>query len=123
MCFSKSHPLAALLRSVHIPSGFCYQVLRMDPPADNTLVLHGLNGIYLSEIQKWVVVDARGNTRHLNAQFRIDIPQLAFSMDGSAGEFLYETIFITPFRHVVELLKKYENRKDFGADIPKPVEK
>ena len=26
MCFSKSHLLAALLRSVNIPSGFCYQV-------------------------------------------------------------------------------------------------
>ncbi len=46
MCFSKSHLLTALLRSVKIPSGFCYQVLRNDPPANNTLVLHGLKGIY-----------------------------------------------------------------------------
>ena len=122
ICFSKSHLLAALLRSVNIPSGFCYQVLRNDPPIDNTLVLHGLNGIYLSEIQKWIVVDARGNTRDINAQFRVDKMQLAFAMNESAGEFLYETIFISPFDHVVERLKKYKNRSDFGADIPKPIE-
>ncbi len=123
MCFSKSHLLAALLRSVNIPSGFCYQVLRNDPPIDNTLVLHGLNGIYLSGIQEWIVVDARGNTGDLNAQFRIDTLQLAFSMNDSAGEFLYETIFTSPFKHVVERLKKYKNRNDFGGDIPKPIEK
>src|SRR5262245_54865655 len=32
ICFSKSHLLAAFLRSVGIPAGFCYQVLRLDPP-------------------------------------------------------------------------------------------
>jgi transglutaminase-like putative cysteine protease len=122
MCFSKSHLLAALLRSVNIPTGFCYQVLMYDPPVDNTLVLHGLNGIYLSVVQKWVVVDARGNTRNLNAQFSIDIPKLAFSMDYSKGEYLYETIFVSPFEHVVERLKKYKNRMDFSEDIPKPIE-
>lgn len=123
MCFSKSHLLGALLRSVQISAGFCYQVLRNDPPVDNTLVLHGLNGIYLSKIQKWVVVDARGNTRDLNAQFMIDKTQLAFKMDSSAGEFLYETIFVSPFKHVIERLKKYKNRKDFAIDLPEPIEK
>ncbi len=121
MCFSKSHLLAALLRSVKIPSGFCYQVLRNDPPSDNTLVLHGLNGIYISEIQKWLIVDVRGNTRELNAQFSTEKPQLAFSMSESAGEFLYKTIFILPFEHVVKRLKKYKNRNDFGSDIPEPI--
>ncbi len=123
MCFSKSHLLAALLRSVNIPSGFCYQVLRNDPPLDNTLVLHGLNGIFLSKIQKWVIVDARGNTRDLDAQFRVNRQQLAFSMNDSAGEFLYETIFVSPFKHVIDRLKKYSDRKNFGTDIPRPIEK
>jgi transglutaminase-like putative cysteine protease len=47
ICFAKSHLLAALLRAVNIPAGFCYQVLRMDPPVDNEPVLHGFNAIYL----------------------------------------------------------------------------
>lgn len=121
MCFSKSHLLAALLRSVNIPTGFCYQTLMYDYPVDNTLVLHGLNGIYLSGIQKWIVVDARGNTRNLNAQFSVDKPKLAFSMDDSKGEYLYETIFVSPFKHVIERLETYKNRMDFSDDIPKPI--
>lgn len=123
MCFSKSHLLAALLRSVNIPAGFCYQVLMNNTPNDNTLVLHGLNGIYLSKISKWIVVDARGNSRDLNAQFSVNIPKLAFPMDESAGEYLYETIYVSPFKHVVERLKKYRNRMEFSEDIPKPIEK
>src|SRR6266567_6687386 len=71
ICFSKSHLLAALLRAVNIPAGFCYQVLRLDPPVDNEPVLHGFNAIYLATLDKWIRVDARGNTNGLNSQFSI----------------------------------------------------
>lgn len=43
ICFAKSHLLAALLRANGIPAGFCYQVLRLNPPVNNELVLHGFN--------------------------------------------------------------------------------
>ena len=63
ICFAKSHLLAALLRAVAIPAGFCYQVLRVDPPVDNEPVLHGFNALYLATLDKWLRVDARGNTK------------------------------------------------------------
>jgi len=63
ICFAKSHLLAALLRAVHIPAGFCYQVLRLDPPVNNEPVLHGLNAIYFATLDKWIRVDARGNNK------------------------------------------------------------
>ncbi|HTG81448.1 MAG TPA: transglutaminase-like domain-containing protein, partial [Geobacteraceae bacterium] len=75
VCFSKSHLVAALLRAVGIPAGFCYQVLRLDPPVNNELVLHGMNGIYLASIDKWIRVDARGNTGSINARFSLDREQ------------------------------------------------
>lgn len=121
MCFAKSHLLAALLRSVNIPTGFCYQTLMYDPPMDKRLVLHGLNGVYLSSAQKWIIIDARGNTQDINAQFSLDTPKLAFPMDNSMGEYLYKTIFVSPFKHVVERLRKYENRMEFCTDLPQPV--
>lgn len=62
LCYAKAHLLAAMLRSVAIPAGFCYQVyyepLQKSP---QRLALHGLNGIYLESVGKWVRVDARGN--------------------------------------------------------------
>jgi transglutaminase-like putative cysteine protease len=121
VCFSKSHLLAALLRAITIPTGFCYQVLRLDPPVNNELVLHGFNGIYLSSIDKWIRVDARGNTKGVNAQFGIDKEQLAFGMDSLAGEFIYDTIFASPVSNVVNKLKKHKSRRDLWLDLPNEI--
>ncbi len=118
-CFSKSHLLAALLRAVNIPAGFCYQVLRLDPPVNNELVLHGMNGIYLGSIGRWIRVDARGNTGSINAQFSLEKEQLAFAMDAAAGEFLYDTIYAAPVNNVVKGLKKYASRRELWLDLPK----
>jgi len=122
ICFAKSHLLAALLRAVNIPAGFCYQVLRFNPPVDNELVLHGLNGIYLASLGKWIRLDARGNTGEINAQFSIDKEQLAFAMKASAGEFIYNMIFAAPASNVVARLKKYDSRKELWLDLPKVFE-
>ena len=92
ICYAKSHLLAALLRANGIPAGFCYQVLRHDPPLEG-VVLHGLNGIYIESLEKWLRLDSRGNTNGINAQFGIDKEQLAFNMDAAAGEFIYDVIF------------------------------
>jgi transglutaminase-like putative cysteine protease len=119
ICFAKSHLLAALLRAVDIPTGFCYQVLRLDPPVNNELTLHGFNGVYLSSHDKWIRVDARGNTGGIDAQFNIDREQLAFTMDPSAGEFIYDMIFAAPVGSVVDKLKKYDSRRKLWQDLPK----
>jgi len=121
ICFAKSHLLAALLRAVDIPSGFCYQVLRRDPPADIEPVLHGFNALYLATLDKWLRVDARGNTKGINAQFNIMKEQLAFAMDPSADEFIYETIFAAPVSSVVNRLKMYDSRSELLLDLPQSL--
>jgi transglutaminase-like putative cysteine protease len=121
ICFAKSHLLAALLRAVTIPAGFCYQVLRLDPPVDNEPVLHGFNAIYLATLDKWIRVDARGNTNGINAQFSTKKEQLAFAMDPLADEFIYETIFAAPVDSVVNRLKMYKTRSELWLDLPQSL--
>lgn len=121
ICFAKSHLLAALLRAVNIPAGFCYQVLRLDPPVDNEPVLHGFNAIYLATLDRWIRVDARGNTNGINAQFNIKKEQLAFAMDPLADEFIYETIFAAPAGCVVNRLKMYKTRTELWLDLPQSL--
>jgi len=121
ICFAKSHLLAALLRAVNIPAGFCYQVLCLDPPVDNEPVLHGFNAIYLATLDKWIRVDARGNTKGINAQFSIKKEQLAFAMDPLADEFIYEAIFAAPVRVVVSRLKMYKTRSELWLDLPQSL--
>lgn len=119
ICFAKSHLLAALLRANGIPAGLCYQVLRSDPPIDNQLILHGLNGIYVHSIGKWIRVDARGNTGDIHAQFSIGNEQLAFSVDPSYGEMIYDTIYTAPVNSVIAKLRKYDKRSKLWSDLPK----
>lgn len=121
ICFAKSHLLAALLRAVSIPAGFCYQVLRLDPPVDNEPVLHGFNAIYLATLDRWIRVDARGNTNGINAQFSLKKERLAFAMDPSADEFIYEAIFAAPVDSVVSRLKMYTTRSELWLDLPQSL--
>lgn len=121
ICFAKSHLLAALLRAVNIPAGFCYQVLRRDPPSDNEPVLHGFNAIYLASLDQWIRVDARGNTNGINARFDLKKEQLAFAMDPAADEFIYETIFAAPVGSVVERLRMYKSRRELWFDLPESL--
>ena len=121
ICFAKSHLLAGLLRAVDIPAGFCYQVLRLNPPSDNEPVLHGFNAIYLASFDRWIRVDARGNTNGIDAQFSISKEQLAFAMDPAADEFIYETIFAAPAGSVVERLRMYTTTSDLWLDLPQSL--
>ncbi len=121
ICYAKSHLLAALLRSQQIPAGFCYQVLRHDPPFQG-MVLHALNGIFLPSIKKWLRVDPRGNTGICNAQFDIAEEKLAFPMDHDAGEFIYETIFVNPSPIVLAILQAYDNLSEMLPHLPKSLD-
>jgi len=115
VCFAKCHLLAGMLRAQSIPTGFCYQTLTS--PSTGT-ALHGLNAVYLQSIDKWIRVDARGNTGSCNAQFSVDEEMLAFDMQPSKGDFIYEEIFSEPALAVVSALKKSKNRKELGPNMP-----
>ncbi|KAF0218954.1 MAG: hypothetical protein FD174_2470 [Geobacteraceae bacterium] len=82
-----------------------------------------LNGVYLAGLGKWIRLDARGNTNGVNAQFSIDKEQLAFAMEASAGEFIYDTIFAAPVSNVVTRLKKYDSRRELWLDLPKALDR
>ena len=115
VCFAKCHLLAGMLRAQGIATGFCYQTLK-SPSAG--MALHGLNGVYLKSIKKWIRVDARGNTGSYNAQFSVHVEMLAFSMEPLKGDFIYDEIFAEPAMSVVNALHKCESRQDLEANMP-----
>ena len=117
ICFAKSHLLAALLRSAHIPAGFCYQVLTRTPPFTG-MVLHGLNGVFIPGIGKWIRVDPRGNIGGIDAQFSLTEEKLAFPMDKKKGEFIYDEIFASPAPVVVDTLQKFSNLTEMWPHLP-----
>jgi transglutaminase-like putative cysteine protease len=109
ICWSKSHLLAALLRSEGIPCGFCYQRLTLfEKPADGYCI-HALNAVYLNEEDRWVRLDARGNKPGIDAQFFTDKEQLAFSVEEAKDERDYPGIYADTPAELLDVLDCHEN--------------
>ena len=119
--FSKSHLLAALLRSTGLPAGFAYQVLNRPGERGRTL-LYGFNGVHLASLDRWVALDARGNRDDLQARFDPDTPSLAVRADPDAGEFVYDTVFARPARAVVDLLGSLSTLEQLASHVPDELE-
>jgi len=105
LCYAKSILLGALLRSKGIPSGFCYQKLTLGSTPDTGYVVHGLNAVYFTSLNRWIRLDARGNKVGVNAQFSLDQEQLAYPIRSHYGEIDYPTIYTSPNSEIVALLK------------------
>ena len=108
-----------MLRCAGIPAGFCYQVFRRQPPYQG-LALHGLNGLYIASLARWIRVDARGNTGAIDAQFSLTKEQLAFPVDPQQGEWLYETIYTAPVPAVIEALQGFTSLRALWPYLPEP---
>lgn len=107
ICYAKSHLLAALLRGMGIPAGFCYQRLVLfDDPADG-YAIHGLNTVYLKSRRKWIRLDARGNKPGVNAQFSADEEKLAFPVRPELGEVDYLVNHSEPHAKIVSCLTSH----------------
>lgn len=118
ICFAKSHLLVALLRCKGIPTGFCYQKLILDDETAPVLIYHGLIGVYIKELNKWVRLDARGNKEGVNAQFSIEEERLAFPIRPELGEVDDYTIYPNPDEKVLDRLQKYETRPQLWENLP-----
>ncbi|MDO9044780.1 MAG: transglutaminase-like domain-containing protein [Methanobacteriaceae archaeon] len=99
LCFTKSHLMAAFLRVVGIPAGFCYQKLSLDEGN----IFHGLNGVFIDE--KWIRLDVRGNTGEINAQFSLNEEKLAYIPQEEIGDVDYPYIYSNPCHEIIEILQ------------------
>jgi transglutaminase-like putative cysteine protease len=108
LCFANSHLFAAILRSLNIPTGFCYQKLEFD----DGFGLHGLNVVFIGSINKWIRLDARGNRNGINAQFSLDKEILAYLVNKDKGEVDFPTIYAEPNKTVIEILQNSQNLRD-----------
>ena len=119
ICYAKSHLLAAILRCLGIPTGFCYQHLILNDEEKPWIILHGLNAIYLKSLDKWVRVDARGNKQGVGAEFCIDSEKLAFQVREELGEQDNPVIYANPSENTVKALKESKSVAKLLENLPK----
>lgn len=109
ICYAKSNLFAALLRAINIPTGFCYQRLTIGNTPETGYCIHALNAVYISDINKWIRLDTRGNKDGINAQFSINKEQLAFPVRDYYDEKDYFTIYKDPNKKTIKTLSDNEN--------------
>ena len=114
-CYAKSHLLAALLRANQIPTGLCYQRLRISGEGA-PYCLHGLNAVFL-EPYGWYRLDPRGNKAGVNAQFIPPVEQRAFPV-APPEKVDFPEIWETPLPAVVAVLEKHQTWQAVMRNLP-----
>ena len=113
ICHAKANLLAALLRPQGIPTGFCFQRMRMNT---GSYAVHCYNAIYLSG--RWIKVDARGNKQGINAQFSSDEPILAYPCRLEYDEYFWSGIYAAPHDATMKMLERAKSLQDILDTIP-----
>ncbi|ULL18917.1 transglutaminase family protein [Paenibacillus sp. H1-7] len=106
ICYAKSNLQAALLRSLNIPAGFCYQRLTIGDTPDTGHCIHALNAVYLSSLQRWIRLDARGNKEGVEAEFSTTEEKLAFPIRLHYDEADYPVIYARPNGKTMDTLAR-----------------
>ncbi|RZI82798.1 MAG: transglutaminase domain-containing protein [Rubrivivax sp.] len=114
-CYAKSHLLAALLRAKGVPTGLCYQRLRVSADSD-AFCLHGLNAVHLAD-HGWYRIDPRGNKAGVSAQFCPPTERLAFAIE-LPQERDFPEIWPEPLPIVVQALSTTKTTEAFFRQYP-----
>jgi transglutaminase-like putative cysteine protease len=105
ICYAKSHLVSALLRGVGIHSGICYQKLILFDKPEDGYCIHALNTVYITSLNRWIRLDARGNKEGIDAQFSIGNEKLAFSVREELGETDYRINYSEPHSEIIRTLE------------------
>ena len=115
ICWAKSCLLAALLRANGIPSGISYQLLTIAEDDSQGHIVHALNTVFNGE--KWIRLDARGNTGEDDAEFSLDKDQLAFQVREEFGEIDFKDNNADLDERLVNALAQTENLFEINIDF------
>ncbi|WML38267.1 transglutaminase family protein [Neobacillus sp. OS1-2] len=122
ICFAKSHLLAALLRGMGIPTGFCYQRVTRRGTPESGYALHGLNAVYFHELYTWFRIDPRGNKPGVQSEFSISPERLAYPIRTELGEEDYPYVYSKPLESVISSMKYSTDCKELFYNRPEAID-
>ena len=116
ICWTKSCLLAALLRANGIPAGISYQSLTRADDSEG-YIIHALNTVFISELHKWIRLDARGNKENVHAEFSLDEEILAYPIRSQLGEVDYRDNHSDLDERLIMILKESKSILEVTADF------
>lgn len=106
ICWAKSNLFAALLRANGVPCGFSHQRLTLGDTPDTGYCIHSLNTVYVSALDKWIRLDARGNIDKIHAEFSLEEEVLAFHVIPENDEYDYHDNLARPVEALMQVLEE-----------------
>ena len=91
----------------NIPSGISYQLLTIAEDDSQGHIVHALNTVFNGN--KWIRIDARGNTGDDDLEFSLDKDQLAFQVREEFGEIDFKDNNADLDERLVNALAQTEN--------------
>lgn len=116
ICHAKANLLAALLRTQGIPIGMCFQHITLAADDSIGYCVHCFNAIFIDN--KWIKVDARGNTNGKNARFSLGEPLLASQNRTQYDEYFWKGIYTNPHKDTMTMLEGAATIQDIIDRIP-----
>lgn len=121
ICFAKAHVLAALLRVMGIPTGFCYQRVTKKGTPEFGYALHGLNAIYSEDTNTWFRVDPRGNKPGISSEFNTHEEKLAYPIRLELDEIDYPYVYSEPLEEAIFSLENATDCKELYLHRPEEI--
>ena len=110
--------LAALLRADGVPSGISYQYLtRADEDESEGYIIHALNTVFISALNKWIRLDARGNKENVHADFSLEEERLAFPIRSHLGEIDFRDNNTDLDERLIHILQESRSILEVTADF------
>ncbi|WP_319379251.1 transglutaminase family protein [uncultured Methanocorpusculum sp.] len=119
ICHAKANLLAALLRTENIPKGFCFQHLTLADDDSLGYCVHCFNAVFLQN--RWIKLDARGNTNGKDARFSLETPILAFQNRKEYDEYFWKGIYAAPDPATMRMLDTASSLKDLVDHFPDTI--
>jgi len=121
LCYAKSHLLAGLFRYAGFPTGFCYvKTASADRPGRFTL--HGFNAVYWAPTASWIFLDARGDNKECQTEWRFAAPwSLAYWPDAEKGEHFLPFIYKRPAKRILDLLERAPSLDAICNNLPDSI--
>ncbi|MFE8697242.1 transglutaminase family protein [Cytobacillus sp. FJAT-53684] len=121
ICFAKAHLLAAFLRGMNIPAGFCYQRVTRKGTRESGYALHGLNAVYFDDMERWFRLDPRGNKAGVYSEFSISQEKLAYPIRTELDEIDYPYVYSRPLETVIQSMKDSTDCKELFLKRPESI--
>jgi len=120
ICHAKANLLAALLRGIGIPTGFCYQHITLAGDDSLGYCVHCYNAVFVEN--RWIFLDARGNTNSRCALFSPEKPVLAYRNRSEYDEYFWKGIYASPQMGVMRMLDAADTRQDVIDNLQDYIE-